>query len=89
MNTGKTMGTTKTQRWNIHKFKEGQIILNLTGDGSYWESTGYRAYRPGALSVPTVVASVQIQCSSTSRYFGELPAYNKANRANFIKVVPI
>ena len=79
MNTGKTTGTITTQRWNIQNIKgsqkAGQISIILAGDGNYRESTGYKTHRPGASSIPTAIG-------------GELATYNKAKRANFIKVLP-
>jgi hypothetical protein len=81
MSTEKTRGTIKTQRWNIQKIngsqKCGQIMLELAGDGSHRESTGYKTHRPGAPSVPAHIGSEQI-----------LSTNNKAKRADFIKVLP-
>jgi len=81
MNTEKTTGTIETQRWNIQNIKGsqkfGQIILNLSGDGNYRGSTGYKTHRLGVPSVPTAIGSEQI-----------LSTYNKANKASFIKVLP-
>ena len=81
MNTEITTGTIKTQRWNIQKIngsqKYGQIILELAGNGSHRKSTGYKTHRFGAPSVPIYIGSEQI-----------LSTYNKANKANFIKVLP-